>query len=90
MEHVSDETNKYYIFLSQKLAPFLSSRLQSWKNTTPEELYVFFAETMLMARVKKLKNSRIFVQGSPHFYPPIYRLHVQRQLSFTTKITALQ
>jgi hypothetical protein len=55
MQHISDEANKYYVFLSQKLAPPLSSRLQSWKNTTPEELYVFFVVTMLMARVKKLK-----------------------------------
>jgi hypothetical protein len=55
MQHISDETNKYHIFLSQKPAPSLSSRLQSWKNTTPEELYVFFAVTMLTARVKKLK-----------------------------------
>jgi hypothetical protein len=55
MQHISDEINKYYIFLSKKLAPSLSSRLQSWKNTTPEELYVFFAVTMLMSRVKKLK-----------------------------------
>jgi hypothetical protein len=53
MQHISDETNKYYIFLSQKLTPSLNSRLQSWKNTAPEELYVFFAVTMLMAQESK-------------------------------------
>ncbi|PSN31740.1 hypothetical protein C0J52_27066 [Blattella germanica] len=37
-----------------KIEPSPSSRLQSWKNTTPEELYIFFALTILMARVKKL------------------------------------
>ena len=52
MQHIANETNKYYIFLSQKIEPSPSSRLQSWKNTTPEELYIFFTLTMLMARVK--------------------------------------
>jgi hypothetical protein len=52
MQVITDETNKYYRFLIQKLPPTPKPRLQQWKDTTPEELYIFFAITVLMVRVK--------------------------------------
>jgi hypothetical protein len=54
MQRIADRTNKYYVFLTQKLPPAPQSRLHNWKNTTPEELYIFFGIIKLMARVKKL------------------------------------
>jgi hypothetical protein len=54
MEHIAEEANKYYVFLTEKLPPGPKSRLQNWKNTTSEELHVFFGIVMLMSRVKKL------------------------------------
>lgn len=83
MQHIANETNKYYIFLSQKIEPSPSSRLQSWKNTTPEELYIFFALTMLMARVKKLTIAENWSKDLLISTPQFCRLHVQRQVSFT-------
>lgn len=85
MQHIANETNKYYIFLSQKIEPSPSSRLQSWKNTTPEELYIFFALTMLMARVKKLTIAEYWSKDPLISTPQFCRLHVQRKVSFTTK-----
>jgi hypothetical protein len=54
MQNIADQTNRYYVLLMQKLPPTPQPRLQNWKNTTPEELYIFFAIVMLMCRVKKL------------------------------------
>jgi hypothetical protein len=51
---IAQETNKYYEFLTQNLQAS-GSRLQNWKDTTPDELYISFAIVMLMSRVKKLK-----------------------------------
>ena len=49
MQHIADETNKYYLYLCEKMPPSQFSRLQKWANTTVEELYIFFAITMLMS-----------------------------------------
>jgi hypothetical protein len=54
MQHIAEQTNSYYNFLCQKLPPTPHSRLQSWAETTAEELYIFLGLAMLMARVKKL------------------------------------
>jgi hypothetical protein len=54
MQHLAEQTNRYYKFLCQKLPPTPHSRLQSWVETTAEELYIFLGLAMLMARVKKL------------------------------------
>jgi hypothetical protein len=43
MQVITDETNKYYRFLIQKIPPTPKSRLQQWKDTAPEEFYMFFA-----------------------------------------------
>lgn len=54
MQTIADETNNFYTFVTDKRPPPPSSRLQQWKNTTPQELYIFLAITLLMTRVKKL------------------------------------
>jgi hypothetical protein len=54
MQHIPEQTNSYYKFLCQKLPPTPHSRLQSWVETTAEELHIFLGLAMLMARVKKL------------------------------------
>jgi hypothetical protein len=41
MQRIADETNIYYVFLTQNLPLAPQSRLQNWRNTTPEELYIF-------------------------------------------------
>jgi hypothetical protein len=40
MQHIAQQTNSYYKFLCQKLPPIPHSRLQSWAETTAEELYI--------------------------------------------------
>lgn len=57
MQEIANETNKYYIFLTQKNPPTPNSRLKQWVDTTAKELYIFFAITMLMVRAKKLAIS---------------------------------
>jgi hypothetical protein len=57
MQKIVDETNSYYLFPTQKLPPTPKSRLQDWTTITPDELFIFFAVTMLMVRAKKLKIS---------------------------------
>lgn len=46
------ETNRY---AQQQIISSESSRLTKWKNTSIDEMYVFLAINMLMARNKKLK-----------------------------------
>jgi hypothetical protein len=43
MQHIAQEMNKYYELLTQNLSPAAGFRLQNWKDTTPEELYIFFS-----------------------------------------------
>jgi hypothetical protein len=40
MQNIAEQTNSYYKFLCQKLPPTPHSRLQSWAETTAEELYI--------------------------------------------------
>jgi hypothetical protein len=61
MQEITAETNKYYIFVRERMPASPCSRVQKWRDTTPEELYVFFAVTVLMVRVKKTNNIRLLV-----------------------------
>jgi hypothetical protein len=54
MQDITAEINKYYIFVTQIMPASPCSRVQKWRDITPEELYVFFTVTMLMVRVKKV------------------------------------
>jgi hypothetical protein len=61
MQHVAQETNKYYVFFTKNLPPAPLSRFQNWKDTTTEELYTyffFFAIVKLMSRVKKTRKKK--------------------------------
>lgn len=49
------ESDKYY---TTKISHSNCSRLIAWKNTTVNEMYRFFALSMLMWRVKKLSIER--------------------------------
>jgi hypothetical protein len=40
LQHIAEQTNSYYNCLCQKLPPTPHSRLQSWAETTAEELYI--------------------------------------------------
>jgi hypothetical protein len=40
MQHIAEQTNSYYKFLCQKLQPTPHFHLQSWAETTAEELYI--------------------------------------------------
>jgi hypothetical protein len=40
MQHIVEQTNSYYNFLCQKLPPTPQFHLQSWAESTAEELYI--------------------------------------------------
>jgi hypothetical protein len=65
MQCIANETNIYYVYLTQNLPPAARSHLQNWKNTTPEELYIFVGIIMLMARVKKLTIAEYWSKDIP-------------------------
>ena len=49
MQHIADETNKYYNYCESTG----SKKSKKWINTTVGELYTFFALVMLMPHVNK-------------------------------------
>jgi hypothetical protein len=72
MQHIAEQTNSYYKFLCQKLPPTPHPRLQSWAETTAEELYIFLGLAMLMVRVKKLSLAEYWSKDPLNFNPPIF------------------
>ena len=44
---IVEETNNFYDYLTSKVAPSPSSRLQKWTHTDENEIYLFLAITML-------------------------------------------
>ncbi|KAI8425870.1 hypothetical protein MSG28_004890 [Choristoneura fumiferana] len=102
MEHIVAETNKYAQLLAQQL--FLNNKLgptsiSDWKDTTVDELYVFFALTIAMGIVAKGRlvdywnaNSRIFITPGFRVYTPLRRyqllwqcLHFRDNKDISTK-----
>jgi hypothetical protein len=57
MQKITIETNNYFLFITKNKPLPPKSRLRKWENTTPDELFIFFAVTMLMVRAKKLNIS---------------------------------
>ena len=51
---IVEETNNFYDYLTSKVAPSPSSRLQKWTHTDENKIYLFLAITLLLARNKKL------------------------------------
>lgn len=66
MSTIVKETNKQYKFATKNLTT-LSERTKRWTDTTVDELYVFFAICMLMAR-----NSRNSIEEYWHTDPLLY------------------
>lgn len=53
LTHISENTNKYYRYESERRRLSPCSRMLQWVDTTPRELLVFIALIMLMALCKK-------------------------------------
>jgi hypothetical protein len=71
------ETNKYYVFVTQKMPASPCSRVQKWRDTMPKELYVFIAKKMLMVRVKKLTILGYWSADPQISTPPNFQISCQ-------------
>jgi len=58
VQHIVDETNKFYHFLVNNTVLSKHSKLGKWKDTNLNEMYIFFSLMLLMPHVKKnnIKN----------------------------------
>lgn len=55
VQHIVDETNKYYHFVISNKEITVKSKLNRWTDTNVDEMYIFFAVCLLMSHVKKNK-----------------------------------
>lgn len=66
VQYITEQSNKYFIFLSSQDALPVKSRMHRFYNTNYKEIYCFIAINLLMAQVKKhsingywIKNSKV-------------------------------
>lgn len=52
VSHIAEETNRYYLECCKGVLSE-HSKLNKWKNTNADEMYCFFATTLLMSHCKK-------------------------------------
>lgn len=87
MENIASETNKYAQQLAEQLiesqALYPSSRICDWKETSADELYVFFAIISAMGIVAKSRivdywstNADIFMTPGFQVYMSLRRFQV--------------
>lgn len=65
VDHIVEQTNKYFKFIKNNFTLKSKSKLQYRKNTNCDEMYTFLAVCLLMAHVKKIKLKII---SQHHFY----------------------
>lgn len=53
VQHIVEETNKFYHFLVKNKVLSKHFKLGKWKETNLNEMYVFFALMLLMAHIQK-------------------------------------
>lgn len=53
VQHIVEETNKFYHFLVTNTVLSKHFKLGKWKDTNLNEMYIFFALTLLTPHVKK-------------------------------------
>lgn len=53
VQHIVDETNKFYHFVISNKEITINSKLNRWTDTNVDEMYSFFAVCLLMSHVKK-------------------------------------
>lgn len=74
---VSAETNKYYVFATEKLGLSRNSRLTKWTDTNYEEIYLYIAVTLLISRNSKLRVSDCW-SNDPLLNTPIFHKVMSR------------
>jgi len=71
VDHIVEQTNKYFKFIIINFTLKKKSKLQYWKDTNCNEMYTFLAVCLLMAHVKKNKIkdywSTSFLLSTPAF-----------------------
>jgi len=71
VQHIVDETNKFYHFVISNKEITVNSKLNRWTDTNVDEIYSFFAVCLLMSHVKKNKIKEywttFFLLSTPAF-----------------------
>ncbi|KAK9680279.1 Transposase IS4 [Popillia japonica] len=63
VQEIATETNRYFEFVTQNTNKSKYSRLNHWRGTNTEEIFLFLGMTMLIAKNKKLKISECWSRG---------------------------
>lgn len=71
VQHIVEETNKFYHFLVNNTVLSKHSKLGKWKDTNLNEMYIFFALMLLMPHVKK-NNIKDYWSTSVLLSTPIF------------------
>lgn len=71
VQHIVEETNKFYHFLVNNKVLSKHSKLVKWKETNINEMYVFFSFMLLMAHVQK-NNIKDYWSKSIFLSTPIF------------------
>lgn len=71
VQHIVEETNKFFHFIMKNKVLKQHSKLKKWKETSVNEMYTFFALTLLMAHQKK-NNIKDYWSTSPLLLSPIF------------------
>lgn len=74
---IAAETNRYYDFVIKNCPKKMYSRLNKWKETDWEEIYLFIAMTMLVSRNRKLKLNECWSKD-PLINTPIFQKSMAR------------
>lgn len=82
MSHIAEKTNNYFKWVYGKtvfISPF--SRLRKWVDTTPKELFVFFALLILMPLSKK-HYVKDYWRNEPLLTTPVFNKYMTRDRFF--------
>jgi hypothetical protein len=71
VQHIVDETNKFYHFLVNSTVLSKHSKLGKWKDTNLNEMYIFFSLMLLMPHIKK-NNIKDYWSTSVLLSTPIF------------------
>ncbi len=74
---IAFETNRYYKFAVSTQAASTSSRLNKWRDTNSDEIYLFLSICMLMSRNKKL-SMKEYWSVDPLLNSPIFSQTMSR------------
>ena len=76
VDHIAEETNKYYRFVKSKLESTeagikLKSKLHNWRDTNVSEIYTLIATVLLMGQIKKNRLHEYWT-ADPLFSIPMF------------------